>query len=115
MIRAALVTLALTAPATAQDLASAQGAFLRGLDKVSGVTTDLAVPVGGSVTYGRMTIALTACRYPAENPAANAYAFLDISDDLTGQPLFRGWMIATAPALNALDHARYDVWVIGCD
>jgi len=29
-------------------------------------------------------------------------------------PDFDGWMIASAPALNALDHARYDVWVMRC-
>jgi hypothetical protein len=23
-------------------------------------------------------------------------------------------MVATAPALNALDHARFDVWVLSC-
>ena len=32
-----------------------------------------------------------------------------------GERLFDGWMIASSPALNALDHPRYDVWVIGCD
>lgn len=114
MIRAAFVALVLATPALGQEMATADGAFLRGLDKVSGITTDLAVPVGGTVSYGRMTIALTSCRFPAEDPSANAYAFLDITDDLNGQSLFRGWMIAAAPALNALDHARYDVWVIGC-
>ena len=27
---------------------------------------------------------------------------------------FAGWMIADSPALNALDHPRYDVWVLRC-
>ncbi|MEC8294787.1 MAG: DUF2155 domain-containing protein, partial [Pseudomonadota bacterium] len=29
--------------------------------------------------------------------------------------MFRGWMMASAPALNALDHARYDVWPLRCN
>lgn len=28
--------------------------------------------------------------------------------------LFTGWMFASSPALNALEHPVYDVWVIGC-
>ena len=28
--------------------------------------------------------------------------------------LFAGWMIASAPALSALEHPRYDIWVIRC-
>ena len=29
-------------------------------------------------------------------------------------PLFSGWMFASSPALNALEHPVYDVWVIDC-
>lgn len=28
--------------------------------------------------------------------------------------LFRGWMFASTPSLNALEHPVYDVWVIDC-
>ena len=54
------------------------------------------------------------CRYPVGNPSGNAYASLEISE--TGKPgvLFSGWMIASSPALNALDHSRYDIWVLRC-
>ena len=31
-----------------------------------------------------------------------------------GINIFRGWMFASSPALNALEHAVYDVWVIDC-
>ncbi len=31
-----------------------------------------------------------------------------------GVNIFRGWMFASAPALNALEHPVYDVWVIDC-
>jgi hypothetical protein len=101
-------------PAAAQGLAEGTRAQLRGLDRVSGVTTDLTVEVGSRVAYARLEIALLACRYPAGNPNAEAYAFLEITDTLRGERLFRGWMMASAPALNALDHPRHDVWVLGC-
>jgi len=109
-----LLFFAMAMPATAQGVASSDGVFLRGLDKISGTTTDLALTIGETVSYGRMEITLVACRYPAEDPSADAFAFLDIIDENRGERLFRGWMIASSPALNALDHARYDVWVMGC-
>ena len=28
--------------------------------------------------------------------------------------LFSGWMFASSPALSALEHPVYDVWVIDC-
>ncbi len=31
-----------------------------------------------------------------------------------GVNIFRGWMFASTPALNALEHPVYDVWVIDC-
>ena len=31
-----------------------------------------------------------------------------------GENIFRGWMFASSPALNALEHPVYDVWVIDC-
>jgi hypothetical protein len=116
MIRALLAALAMLAagPAAAQPMAEGREARLRGLDRVSGAVTDLTVPVGGRIVWARLEIALSGCRYPAENPSADAFAFLEITDRVRGERLFRGWMIASAPALNALDHPRYDVWVLGC-
>lgn len=100
--------------AGAQTMASGTVVELRGLDRVSGQTTDLSLAVGGRTSYARLEISVIGCRYPADNPNAEAYAYLDITDTQRGDRLFLGWMIASAPALNALDHARYDVWVLGC-
>jgi hypothetical protein len=118
--RAAWLALALTAGATwtsmsaAQTMTSGTVAELRGLDRVSGVTTELSLPVGGRGQYARLDISVLGCRYPVDNPNADAFAFLEIRDRHRDERLFLGWMIASAPALNALDHARYDVWVLGC-
>ena len=98
----------------AQDLTTAPGAVLRGLDKVSGAVTDIEIGAGATVTLGRLEITLSECRYPAGDPAFNAYAHLVIRDPKAADVAFYGWMIATSPALNALDHPRYDVWVLRC-
>lgn len=116
MIRVALVVVAamIACPAAAQDVARASGALLRGLDKVSGRTTDIPLQVGQVERYGRLEVRLGECRYPAADPSSDAYAQLTISDLSQNVTLFSGWMIASSPALSALDDARYDVWVISC-
>lgn len=111
MIRSAVLWLALALPATAQ-VSPGSGAVLRGLDKIDGRIADIEVPVGSTVRFGRIAITLGECRYPSRNPAGDAFAWLVIEQE--GERLFDGWMIASSPALNALDHPRYDVWVIGC-
>lgn len=89
-------------------------AVLRGLDRLTGTVRDIELGVGETRGIGRLRVTLTQCRYPEANPSGDAYAWLEIRDPRAGEPEFRGWMIASAPALNPLDHPRYDVWVIRC-
>ena len=93
---------------------SAQGVMLKGLDKVSGEVTDLALERGETKPLGRIEVSLTDCRYPEDNIAGEGFAWLTIRDPSRDLVLFDGWMVASSPALNALDHPRYDVWVIRC-
>jgi hypothetical protein len=115
MIRAFLFLLFMT-PLTgwAQEVSDAPGAMLRGLDKVNGSLSDIPLDVGETAVFGRLSIRLEHCRFPKGNPAGNAFAYLTIQDVGTSSEVFSGWMIAAAPALNALDHSRYDVWVLNC-
>jgi hypothetical protein len=102
------------APIQAQQVSGAPGAVLRGLDKLDGSVTDIELAVGENQDFGRLNITLQDCRYPKGNPAGNAFAFLTIRENGKDDPVFQGWMIAAAPALDALDNARYDVWVLRC-
>ncbi len=94
--------------------ANAEGAILRGLDRVSGETRDLELATGDTAAFGRLQVTLGECRYPEDNPAGDAFAYLVIRYAAEPEPVFEGWMIASSPALNALDHPRYDVWVLRC-
>lgn len=49
-------------------------------------------------------------RYTAEMPAPEVLS----GPHAEGLNIFRGWMFASSPALNALEHPVYDVWVISC-
>jgi hypothetical protein len=116
MMRAGLVALLMlgAGPLLAQDFAEAPAGVLRWLDKLTGKTGDMELARGQSASNGRLTIQLDACRYPADNPAGEAQAHLTILDSTRSEPVFGGWMLSSSPALSALDHPRYDVWVLRC-
>ncbi|SDD10351.1 DUF2155 domain-containing protein [Ruegeria marina] len=116
MIRVCLLSLGVLAGAASSQeaVSSGTGVVLRGLDKVSGQTQDFNVKTGDTAEIYGLDVALGDCRYPSENPTGDAYAYLTIWERNQRQALFDGWMIATSPALSALDHSRYDVWVIRC-
>lgn len=110
---------AFAAPLAAQEEQQALadtglGAVLRGLDKVNGQSRDIEIRNGASAEFSSLMVTLGECRYPADNPTGDAYAFLTIRERDNGRVRFEGWMIASSPALNALDHNRYDIWVIRC-
>jgi hypothetical protein len=87
---------------------------LRGLDTLDGETDDIDLAVGETVTYGYLEITAESCRVPASDPEGDAWAFLRIRDAREEEPRFAGWMFASSPALSALDHPRYDIWVLSC-
>jgi len=97
-----------------EAVSSGTGAQLRILDKVSGQSSNIELASGSAAEFGQLTIALRACRFPEGAPANDAYAFLDVSETDTAQSIFSGWMIASSPALNSMEHSRYDVWVLRC-
>jgi len=97
-----------------EDTVQAGVATLRGLDTLNGVARDLRLPVGATVEFGHLEITVDICRVPRADPAADAFAFLRVRDVRETEPRFSGWMFASSPALSALDHPRYDVWVVSC-
>ena len=114
-MKVAAFFLLMAAPAMAMEMSDAPGAQLRLLDKLTSAVTDLDLSNGQSQTVGRLTVVLDSCRFPSGNQTAEAEAHLTIIDAGSPTPVFSGWMIASSPALSAVDHPRYDVWVIRCD
>lgn len=109
-----LAALLAAGSAHAAEMVSAEAGVLRWLDKLTGETEDVELARGQSATWGRLSIQLDDCRYPKGNPASDAIAHLTIRDTELADPVFSGWMVASSPALSALDHPRYDVWVLNC-
>jgi hypothetical protein len=90
------------------------GAVLRTLDKASGEVVDVEMAVGQTMAYGPLQVTLHECRYPEANPAGDAFGLIHVIDSRALEELFAGWMVASSPALNALEHRRYDVWLLRC-
>jgi hypothetical protein len=109
-----LLALALLLPAWP---AAALEAVLQGLDKVTARISTITAPIGQTVHFGTLDISVAQCaKKPPEEPPETT-AFLTIIDNRPGGQkvkIFSGWMFASSPALNALEHPVFDVWVLDC-
>lgn len=95
----------------------ADNVVLRAMDKITARVSTVTVPVGDTVAFGSLQITVRACdkRPPEETP--EAAAFLEVVEERPGeapQSRFNGWMFASSPALSALEHPVYDLWVLDC-
>lgn len=97
-----------------ETVVSAPAADLRALDRLTGEAEDIFLTVGETVRFGKLSVFLGDCRFPQDNPSGDAYAYLVLRADGVEAPLFSGWMVASSPALNAMDDPRYDVWPLIC-
>ena len=91
---------------------------LQGLDKVTARISTFGGRVGKVVRFRSLEIHIRRCqRNRPENPPERG-VFLQIyeQDPGTGKrkQIFSGWMFASNPALNALEHPIYDVWLKDC-
>lgn len=90
---------------------------LRALDKITARISELEVPAGQEINFGSLAITARICRSEPPEEKPETYAFLEIDDvRKSGERvrIFTGWMLASSPALNPLEHPVYDVWVISC-
>jgi hypothetical protein len=100
-------------------LASAPGTILmlRGLDKITGKPTDISAPIGKPVHFATLTITARYCYSTPASETPETSAFLQVEDqrpDQGAKRVFSGWMYASSPGLNGMEHPLYDVWVINC-
>lgn len=115
---------AVQVPPTPQKRPRAPYAIFQVLDKITAETIRFRVPVDGAVRFKSLVFQARACETAAsDEPRADSLAYVTI----TSQPLspqgalaapikeiYRGWMSATAPGLNPVQHPIYDVWLITC-
>ena len=103
--------------ALGQDRGRNTIAVLRGPAKVTARVSTIEAPIGETVRFGTLRILAQTCRTRPPEAPPETTVFLEITDIKPGQTpvrLFTGWMFASSPALSALEHPVYDVWVIDC-
>jgi hypothetical protein len=90
---------------------------LRGLDKITGKPTNIVAPIGKPVRFATLTITARYCYSTPPSETPETAAFVQIDDhrpDQSQKRVFSGWMYASSPGLNGMEHPLYDVWVINC-
>jgi len=103
--------------ASSQTRSEWQSALLQGLDKITARVSTIEAPVGLTVRFGALDIVVKRChkRPPEEPPETTAY--IEIQERRPGerpQQLFAGWMFGSSPAVSAIEHPVYDLWVVDC-
>ena len=112
----ALSSLLIIQQADASDIIT-NTAKLQAMDKITGKVSEVNVPVNGLANFGSFSILVRKCvtKSPEETPENTA--FVDIVDNYrTDNPvnIFKGWMFSSTPALNAVEHPIYDIWLLKC-
>lgn len=115
----ALLAAMLLAALAASPVAALEGsgAALQGLDKVTARISSFEAPIGADVRFGTLDIEVKRCVKAPPEESPESAAFIEIKEvrpDETPRVLFLGWMFASSPALSALEHPVYDVWIKDC-
>jgi hypothetical protein len=97
-------------------------AIIQALDKITAETIRFEVPVGHAVRYEGLVFTVRSCETTAQEEAMqDSIAYVQVRAEPKvqgGEPssrqVFTGWMFASSPGLNALQHPIYDAWLIAC-
>ena len=99
-------------------------AVVQTIDKVTAESVRFEAAVGRPVRYKSLVFSVKACERSAPDEAIDdSIAYLTIDSQprpIPGKPTpparqaFKGWMYASSPGLNALEHPVYDAWLITC-
>ena len=113
---AILVMALLPAQAMAATIANPVAVFA-GLDKITGRIITFDVYIDETVQFGALQMTPRVCytRPPNETQRTSSFVEVDqVSLRANVTRIFTGWMFAESPALNAIDHAVYDIWLVDC-
>lgn len=111
--------------AAAMTPAFAERAVIRGLDKVTGHARDYTLTLGRATRIGTLDVIARACTKaaPEETPEVRIYVEVFEAPAVAAAEgeapperveIFHGWLFASSPGLNAVEHPVYDIWAIDC-
>lgn len=100
-------------------------ALIRALNKQTGKTKDIEIPVGEEQMFENILIKVFSCYTRPEDETPENSAFLKVNETNTsfkeelnsvskGKVIFSGWMFSSSPSLVAMEHPNYDIWLLEC-
>ena len=96
-------------------------AIFQGLDKITARIKTLEFEVGKNNKFGILDINIKRCVFSKPTETPESIVYINILDNSKKQiqskntnVVFNGWMFASSPALNALEHPVYDLVLIEC-
>ena len=100
-------------------------ATIRALNKQTGRTKDIEIPVGEQTIFENILIDMKACFKRPEDETPEETSFIQITEINTGfkeelssvkkgKVIFSGWMFSSSPSLVAMEHPNYDIWLLEC-
>ena len=119
---AALVSVALAifaVPAHADRISTPIAEFT-GLDKITGRIISFDVYMDETVQFGSLLVTPRVCymRTPEEPPQTSAFVevqeIVAVGEGQEVRTIFSRWMFAESPAIGAIEHPVYDVWLTSC-
>lgn len=100
-------------------------ALIRALNKQTGKTKDIGIPVGDEQMFENILIKVFSCYTRPEDETPENSAFIKVNETNTsfkeelnsvkqGNLVFSGWMFSSSPSLVAMEHPNYDIWLLEC-
>ncbi len=111
-----LAFMSVSMPIKAAEIDMNTGQF-QAMDKITGRVNVIEIPVGGEISFGSFSIVLRDCKTRSAEEIPENFAFVDVADksfDNEQYNIFKGWMFSSSPAVNAVEHPIYDVWLLKC-
>ena len=93
---------------------------LIGLDKITAKSIPIKIKLGETAKFGLLEIKALKCGISDSSKTKNnSVAYLQVRDISENQNekvfIFNGWTFSSNPSLTPIDHAIYDIWLIGCE
>ena len=104
---------------TSEDKDNFKFVNLLGLDKITAKTIPIKIKLGETVKFGLLEIKALKCGISNSLENKNdSVAYIQVKDISENQNekvfIFNGWTFSSNPSLTPIDHAIYDIWLVGC-
>ena len=91
---------------------------IKALDKITAIISTLNIKIGEEKNFGSLKIKPLKCKTSDIEQTPDTIAYLQVIDESVKNNdqvyVFNGWTFASSPSLRPLDHAIYDLWLVGC-